>query len=616
MRKEIIILVLFIGLKINAQVERIEPPFWWTEMKMSEIQLLIYGDNIAQLIPKIETEGVKLTSVDRVQNDNYLFLNLLIETNAKPGFFNIDFYNGKKKKYTKAYRLIERRENASQIKGFTPADVMYLITPDRFANGNPENDEIEGMKDKPGDGDYDRHGGDIQGIIDHLDYIDEIGFTAIWLNPALENNMAKSSYHGYSTTDYYKVDPRFGSNIKFKELTEKAAQKNIKIIMDIIPNHCGSEHWFFKDPPTHDWFNNQNEYKNTTHVRESVQDIHASEIDKKEHADGWFVETMPDMNQRNPFVSKYFIQNAIWWIEYAQLAGIRVDTYPYSDKYFMADWTQAIMEEYPFFNIVGEEWSSNPAITSYWQRGKVNHDGYVSYLPSLMDFPLQIAFIEALKDDLGWGKGFTKAYRMLANDFLYSDPYNLVIFPDNHDMTRFFTQVDNDLDLFKMGIVYYATMRGIPQFFYGTEILMDSNENPKSHGLIRSDFPGGWPDDTVNAFKGKGLNQNQRQTLNFFKKLLNWRKNNEVIHHGKLIQYAPKPGGKEEIYSYFRTYEDKKVWVIFNRTGSDKTLDLSRYSQVINGFDQGYEVLQDKMIEFYDQLVMKAKSVMIIELNP
>lgn len=616
MRKVLIILVLVIGHKINAQVERVEPPFWWTEMKLSEIQLLIYGDNIAQLIPKIEAEGVKLTSVDRVQNDNYLFLNLLIETNAKPGFFNIDFYKGKKKKYTQPYRLIERRENASQLKGFTPADVMYLITPDRFANGNPENDEIEGMKDKPGDGDYDRHGGDLQGIIDHLDYIHEIGFTAIWLNPALENNMAKASYHGYSTTDYYKVDPRFGSNIKFKELTEKAAQKNIKIIMDIIPNHCGSEHWFFKDPPTQDWFNNQNEYQNTTHVRESVQDIHASEIDKKEHADGWFVKTMPDMNQRNPHVSKYFIQNAIWWIEYAQLAGIRVDTYPYSDKYFMADWTQAIMEEYPFFNIVGEEWSSNPAITSYWQRGKVNHDGYVSYLPSLMDFPLQIAFIEALKDDLGWGKGFTKAYRMLANDFLYADPYNLVIFPDNHDMTRFFTQVNNDLDLFKMGVVYYATMRGIPQFFYGTEILMDSNENPKSHGLIRSDFPGGWPDDTVNAFKGKGLSKDQRQTLNFFKKLLNWRKNNEVIHYGKLIQYAPKPGGKQEIYSYFRTYENKKVWVIFNRVDRNQTLDLSRYGQVIDGFDQGYEVLEDKMIEFNDQLEIKAKSVMIIELNP
>ena len=383
--------------------------------------------------------------------------------------------------------------------------------------------------------------------------------------------------------------------------------------MDVIPNHCGSEHWFFKDPPTQDWFNNQNNYKNTTHNREAVQDIHAAEIDKSEHHDGWFVETMPDLNQGNSFLSKYLIQNAIWWIEYATLAGLRVDTYPYADKDFMSDWTKAIMDEYPKFNIVGEEWTTNPAITSYWQRGKVNHDGYVSHLPSLMDFPLQSALTEALNDDFGWGKGFVKSYKALANDFLYADPFNLVVFPDNHDMTRFFTQINNDLDLFKMGIIYYSTIRGIPQFYYGTEILMDSNKNPGNHGLIRSNFPGGWPGDQVNAFTGSGLNKNQIETLRFFKKLLNWRKNNEVIHYGKLIQFTPKFA--EEIYSYYRTYNDKKVWVIFNRVDKTQVIDLNHFEEVHNGFKSGYEVLQEKKIILNNKLEIKGKSAMIIELS-
>ena len=616
MKKVLLILSILFLVPLNGQIQKVEPPFWWIGMKMSKIQILVYGENIAQYTPKIDAEGVRLISTDRVQNDNYIFLNLEIGAEASSGYIPIDFYKGKKIKSTYQYQLLERKPNAAQLQGFNSSDVMYLITPDRFANGDLENDEMEGMLEKLGPGDFDRHGGDLQGIIDHLDYLDDLGFTAIWLNPALENNMEKASYHGYSATDYYRVDPRFGTNIKFKELVDKAAQKEIKIIMDLIPNHCGSAHWFFKDPPTHDWFNHQDGYRNTTHNRESIQDIHASEIDKKEHSDGWFVKTMPDLNQRNPMVSRYFIQNAIWWIEYSAIAGIRVDTYPYSDRDFMGDWTKAIMEEYPNFNMVGEEWSTNIAITSYWQKGKVNHDGYVSYLPSLMDFPLQSAFIESLNDDYGWGKGFIKAYKMLANDFLYPDPYNLVIFPDNHDMTRFFTQVNNDLDLFKMGVVYYLTMRGIPQFFYGTEILMNSNKNPGDHGLIRSNFPGGWPNDQVNAFIGKGLNKDQKQTLEFFKKLLNWRKNNEVIHHGKLIQYAPKNGGWDEIYSYFRTYNNKKVWVIFNRVNRTQTINLSRYSQVIEGYSEGFEVLEEKKIKLKDQLEIKGKSVMVIELEP
>jgi glycosidase len=609
-------ILLILGVKSYAQIDRVEPPNWWVGMQMSKLQIMMYGDNLAVLDPKIDSEGVKLIAVDRVENKNYIFLTLEISKNAIHQNVNIDFYNGKKLKITHEYELLPRKENAANIVGFSPKDVMYLITPDRFVNGDTENDELSSMKEKLGDGDYDRHGGDLQGIMNHLDYIHDLGFTAIWLNPALENNMEEASYHGYSTTDYYKIDPRYGSNEKFRELTHKAGEKGIKIIMDVIPNHCGSEHWFFIDPPMNNWFNNQDNYTNTTHIRQSIQDIHASEFDKRGHADGWFVETMPDLNQKNPLVSKYLIQNAIWWIEYAGLSGLRVDTYPYADRDFMGDWTRDIMAEYPLFNIVGEEWSENPAITSYWQMGKQNHDDYVSYLPSLMDFPLQIAFVEALNDDFGWGKGFIKAYRMLANDFLYADPYNLVIFPDNHDMTRFYTQVNNDLDLFNMGIVYYATMRGIPQFFYGTEILMNSNENPGNHGLIRSNFPGGFPGDKINAFTREGLNVDQIKTLDFFKKILKWRKSNEAIHHGKLIQFAPKPRGKEEIYSYFRIYEGKKVWILFNRTNQRKEVEMYRYKELIENHKQGFEVISDQKIDFKNNIIIEAKSSMIIELNP
>jgi glycosidase len=381
--------------------------------------------------------------------------------------------------------------------------------------------------------------------------------------------------------------------------------------MDMIPNHCGSEHWFFKDPPMEDWFNNQSGFKQTSHRRETVQDIYASEIDKREHADGWFVETMPDLNQKNKKMSKYLIQNTLWWIEYAGLSGIRVDTYPYSDKNFMSDWTFSVMNEFPNFNIVGEEWSDTPIVISYWQKDKINHDGYVSYLPSLMDFPLQISFSEALTDDFDWGKGFIKPYKTLASDFLYPNPNNLLIFPDNHDMARFYTQVNNDLDLFKMGIVYYSTMRGIPQFYYGTEILMNSDENPGDHGLIRTEFPGGWPDHSKNAFTGDGLSFKERQTQLFFKEILNWRKDNEVIHNGKLIQFAPK----DEIYSFFRILDDKLVWVIFNRNDSSKKLNTSRFEELILDKEFGYDVLNKKRISISNDIILEKKSALIIEIE-
>ncbi len=593
-------------------IERVEPPNWWVGMKTNDLQILVYGNSINDLIPKISNSNIELTSFNKVQNENYLFLNISISENAKPDEVEIDFYKNNVLVDRYIFSLLEREKNASNVEGFDSSDVMYLITPDRFANGDSKNDDIKSMYERP-NREYNRglHGGDIQGIINHLDYIEDLGFTTVWLNPVLENNMKKSSYHGYSTTDYYKVDPRFGTNELFRELSINAKEKGIKLVMDMIPNHCGSEHWFFKDPPMDNWFNNQSGFKQTSHRRETVQDIYASEIDKREHADGWFVETMPDLNQKNQKMSKYLIQNTLWWIEYARLSGIRVDTYPYSDKDFMSDWTLAVMDEYPNFNIVGEEWSDNPIVISYWQKDKINHDGYVSYLPTLMDFPLQISFTEALLDDFSWGNGFIKPYKTLASDFLYPNPNNLLIFPDNHDMTRFFTQVNNDIDLFKMGIVYYSTMRGIPQFYYGTEILMNSDENPGDHGLIRTEFPGGWPDHSKNAFTGDGLSYKERQTQLFFKEILNWRKDNKVIHNGKLIQFAPKGG----IYSFFRILNNKMVWVIFNRNNSPETLETSRFDELIENYEIAFDVINKKKVSISEKIIINAKSALILEIE-
>ena len=608
MKNKILLIILLVSsISYSQQIERIEPPFWWEGFKNTSLQLLIYGENISNLDFKIKSDIVDLVSVEKAENPNYIFLNLEVNDKGISGDFDIDYGENSIK-----YNINKKELDSENHFGFSSSDVLCLITPDRFINGDYTNDNHPDMLEKATRGPWGRHGGDLKGINDNLNYLIDLGYTAIWLNPILENNMIKSSYHGYSTTDYYKVDPRFGSNEEFKNLTKKADKMGVKMVMDIIPNHSGSEHWFVKDPPFSNWLNFNNSYSQTTHRRQTVQDIHASEYDKKHFSDGWFVETMPDLNQKNKFMSTYLIQNAIWWIEYSGIKGYRVDTYPYADKNFMSDWTYEIMNEYPNFNIVGEEWSDTPIITSYWQAGKTNHDGYISYLPSLMDFPLQISFSEALNDEITWGKGFVKPYRTIAYDFLYGDPYNLVVFPDNHDMTRFLTQVDNDLNLFKMGLVFYTTVRGIPQFYYGTEVLMNSNDNPRSHDVIRSEFPGGWKDHKVSALTGMGLTSDQIEFQNFFKRLLNWRKNNKVIHEGKFIHFTPKE--QVEIYSYFRILGDKIVWTIFNRKEETQTIKLDKYQEVLKGKSKGYDVINDKTIDL-SNLKISPKSALIIEIG-
>jgi len=593
-------------------IQKLEPPFWWVGMYNKELQILVYGENISGLVPHIEYAGVTLQKVTRVSNPNYLFMYLTIGQDTKPGSVAINFLKKEKIEISHTYELLDRGEGSAGRIGFNTSDVMYLITPDRFVNGDPGNDNVEGMLEQanrnlPGG----RHGGDIQGIINSLDYLEDMGYTAIWVNPVLENDMPEYSYHGYAATDFYQVDKRFGTNEEYKELSKLAHEKGIKMIMDLILNHCGSEHWFVKDMPTQDWINFGGEYINTNHRRNTVQDIHASQYDKKHFSDGWFVKTMPDMNQRNKLFADYLIQNSIWWIEYAGLDGIRMDTYPYPDKDFMADWTCALMNEYPDFNIVGEEWVNNPAIVSYWQRGKQNHDGYTSCLPSLMDFPIQEALSNGLRaEEQRYGSGMITMYEKLAMDFLYPDPDNLVIFPDNHDMDRFFTQVNEDFDLWKMGMAYIATMRGIPQFYYGTEILMSNSDNRHDHGIIRSDFPGGWDGDEVNAFTGTGLTGQQKEARDYTQKLLNWRKDSDVIHHGKLKHFAPENG----VYVYFRYLGNEVVMVVLNKNREAVQLDSGKYEEITGGFKMAKDIITEETFPMNNILVPQ-RSVLVLELE-
>ena len=600
----------FISTSLFAQeIERIEPPNWWVGMNNPSLQILLYGDDIGALTPVISHANVQLKKVQSVENPNYLFLDLLLADDMAATTVNIDLLKGNKIVKRIEYAFLDR-EAGLTANGFDSSDVMYLITPDRFANGDTSNDEILGMREGL-DRSFDsgRHGGDIKGILDNIDYIKELGFTAIWLNPILENDMDTYSYHGYAATDFYKVDARYGTNEEYKKLCQIAQSKGVKIIMDMILNHSGSEHWFVKDPPTSKWINNNNTFKPTSHKRTTHQDPYASEYDKKAFVDGWFVDTMPDLNQREALMATYLIQNTLWWIEYAGINGIRMDTYPYPDKNFMSDWTAAVMDQYPNFNIVGEEWSLNPVVVSFWQRGKVNSNGYVSSLPSVMDFPIQDTFNRSLVAPENWNSGWINVYEMLGNDHLYPDPSNLVIFPDNHDMDRFFTQINYDFDLFKMGMVYFSTLRGIPQFYYGTEILMKNEK--EGHGQIRSDFPGGWKGDMINGFTGKGLTTQEQEAKALTTKLLNWRKEKAVIHTGKLMQFAPEDG----VYSFFRYNEKETVMIIFNKNDKEIAVSLDKYNEIIGDKRNAFDVLNDRRFSLESTLRIPPKTALILEIN-
>ena len=592
-------------------LDRIEPPFWWQGFEHTELQLLVHGHDIGVFDVSIDYPGISIDRIEHVESNNYLFVYLNIDAAAKPSKFDIVFESDDVR-FVHEYELREKSPDPKHAKGFSPADAIYLIMPDRFANGDTSNDTVPGLGDPLNrDDGYGRHGGDLAGIEASLDYLADIGFTAVWLNPILENAMPEASYHGYATTDFYKVDPRFGSNEQYRDFVAKAKSKSLGVVMDMIINHSGSEYWWMDDLPTADWLNVPESRSITSHARTTNQDPYASEYDKAAHADGWFVDTMPDLNQRNPLLADYLTQNAIWWIEYLGLAGIRMDTHPYPDKHYMSEWSRRIMQEYPEFNLTGEEWSANPVIVSYWQRGKQNFDGYVSSMPSMLDFPLQIALRDVLTaEEPDWGSVWTPVYEMLGNDSLYPDAGNLVIFPDNHDMSRIYTQVDEDYDLFRMVIVYYLTMRGIPAFYYGTEVLM-SHPGTGSHGAIRAEFPGGWDDHKKNAFTGSGLSDQERQAQEFMRTLLTWRKDKPVIHSGQLMQFTPI----KNVYAYFRYDDTDTVMVVFNRGKESASLDLARFAERLGSSTSAEDVITGKPFNIESAIALEPRSVMILEVK-
>ncbi|GGD14507.1 glycoside hydrolase family 13 protein [Hyunsoonleella pacifica] len=595
-------------------INRVEPMHWWIGFKNPKLQLLVHHPNISKWEPKIAHQGVVIKKVYQGDSPNYLFIDLHIAESTVAGKFNIIFQKEGEKDLLHTYELKKRQSPSDDFKGFDSSDVVYLITPDRFANGNPKNDVVLGMKEETisRKDNYARHGGDIQGIINHLDYIEDMGFTAIWSCPLLTNDMPESSYHGYAITDYYQIDPRYGTLEDYVSLSLKLKESGMKLIMDQVANHCGLEHWWMKDLPFKDWINHQAHYeeniehwtgnmsKTTNHKRTTNQDIYASKIDKENMSVGWFVSVMPDLNQRNPFMARYTIQNSIWWIETANLGGIRQDTYPYPDKDFMSQWAGEIMTEYPNFSIVGEEWSLNPLLIGYWQDGANNRDGYKSNLKSPMDFAMQRLIVEALNEEEQWDTGLIKMYEGLANDFHYASPKDIMIFPDNHDMSRVFTQLHGNLVNTKMALSYTLTLPRIPQIYYGTEILMHDFDKPGDHGLIRSDFPGGWANDKVNAFSGEGLKPDQMNMQSFLKKVLNYRKNSKAIHKGKTVHFAPKNG----IYVLFRLHKDETFVHILNKNIDEVDLDLSRFKEIgldgksLKNIITGATVKWDKTLKF------------------
>lgn len=600
----------------NESLNRVEPPNWWVGFKNTQLQLLVHHKNIGNTTPKISYPGVTVAKVHQADSPNYLFVDLEIDSATKPGKFDIIFKgkNGKEKIHT--YELKSRVKPAEDFIGFNSSDAIYLITPDRFANGDTSNDIDENLRETTinREDDYGRHGGDIQGVIKHLDYIEDLGFTAIWPTPMLINDMPRASYHGYAMTDFYQVDPRFGSLEDYQALSQNMKDKDMKLIMDMVANHCGSNHWWMSDLPFKDWVNQQKALeadqalKNSNHRRTVNQDLYASEKDKAEMSEGWFVRSMPDLNQRNPFMANYIIQNNIWWIETLQLGGIRQDTYPYPDKTFMSNWAGAIMEEYPNFNIVGEEWSTNPLLVAYWQDGHQNKDSYDSNLKSTMDFPMQQTIVQALNENESWGTGLVQIYDGLANDFSYTRPEDILVFPDNHDMSRIYTQLGEDLTKTQMALAYMACMPRTLQVYYGTEVLISDIGKPGDHGLIRTDFPGGWEGDSVNGFTGEGLTEDQKGMQSFLGTLLNYRKNSKAIHEGKTIHFAPFMG----TYFLFRIIEGETVVLILNKNEEPITIDLNRYAEIGLDGKTLKNIETDEEVLWKDAIILNKKGVTLL----
>lgn len=597
------------GIKIN--VKRVEPSNWWVGMKNPNLQLLVYGENISLTEVRLNIPGVRLQSVTKVESPNYLFIDLVISDNAKVGAYPIEFLKDNRLVSKYEFKLLDRKPSSSQRKGFDASDVIYLLMPDRFSNGNPANDSTADTYERAKRWDPDgRHGGDIQGIINHLDYLQELGVTSLWSTPLVENNMERTSYHGYAATDFYKIDSRFGTNTDYINLSDQLHKRGMKLIMDVVTNHCGLKHWWMKDLPTFDWVNQFPEFTRTNYQASTAYDPYASESDRTLNLKGWFDTSMPDMNLNNPLLHTYLIQNAIWWVEMANLDGIRVDTYPYNDPVKMAEWTKAILIEYPHFNIVGECWVHSPQEIAYWQAGTKNANGFESTLPTVMDFALHDVFSDVFKEESNGTDDIRRFYNHFTLDYAYTKPQNMLVFTENHDTQRFNKIIDNNLDKFKIAYTLLFTIRGIPQIYYGSEVLMTGNKS-KGDGDIRRDFPGGWPNDKHNAFSLLGRTQKENEAFYFIKKLLNWRKDNPVVYQGKTTQFV----SYSNCYVYFRYNTEKTIMVIINNSTEPKKLDTKRFDERMHGFTKGYEVISEKQLSDLSVINVPSKTSMILELS-
>ena len=576
----------------QGELWTVEPPSWFIHETEQQIEILLFGQGIGLDEFLIENSEIALLQQISTESLDYVILEVNIPAKCSARSFNISKNDGGTIRTVYTFNLFSAKHSLGRIDA---ADLIYLITPDRFADAEPNN-KVEGFEEvvnrnKPGG----RHGGDILGIASHLDYIKRLGFTAVWVNPVLENNMPQHSYHGYSITNFYKVDPRFGSMATYSALARKCHSEGMKLIMDQILNHCGSEHPWVENPPFKNWFNYQGNFQATNHVHANSADPHSSNIDRRLYRDGWFVKTMPDLNQRNSHLSKYLIQNSLWWVSQLGLDGIRMDTYPYSDETFLKEWSCTLKNFFPDLYIVGEEWSLNPVSVSYWQAGSPIASEIGSCLPSVMDFPLQNALSNALNDSIAQD-GAYKLYELLATDRVYANPDMLLIFGDNHDMDRLYTQVKRDYQKFELAISFIYTMRGIPQVYYGTEVLLH-NDIPGDHGTIREEMPGGWTDHTSNAFKAN-LNTDQKKAQQFMRSLGMWRKENSHFMLGQFIHFYPENG----VYVYFRLTGEEAIMVIHNFSESEQEIKLDRFAEILDNYSSTRMWNDNSIISFENEL--------------
>ncbi|MEX0845093.1 MAG: glycoside hydrolase family 13 protein [Balneolaceae bacterium] len=596
------------------EIQVIDPPFWWTEMPVNELQLQLYGENLGHYEATVDYSGVKINRQITVDSPNYLFLYFNISDEAKAGEMEIVLTRDENE-ITFNYELITRESLEGRNQGFDPSDVIYLMMPDRFANGDPSNDSVKGMIESADRSDPERRqGGDIQGVIDHLDYIEDLGMTAIWFTPMFENDMSVryGAYHGYAATDLYKIDRRFGSNELYKELVSNVQERGMKVIMDMIHNHIGDNHWWMKDLPTKDWVYDFEEVGQTNYRGVVASDPYASEYDSVKLTNGWFVRQMPDLNQNNDLLADYLIQNTLWWIEYSGIDGIRMDTYVYPDKDYMAQWAKEVLEAYPDFNIVGESWVENVPAEAYWQFDKPGvDDGYQSHLPSLTDFQFAFAARDAFNEEFGWTTGLSQLYYVLSQDFLYSDPMGNVIFLDNHDMSRYYEHIGKDEDYFKMAYAFLMTTRGIPQVYYGTELMMEHENRGGDDEAWRQTMPGGWPEDDRSVFTEDGRTDKENEIMGYITTLTEWRKDAVAIHKGKLVHFIPY----DNVYVYFRVHKDQTVMMVMNGNEESVTMDRDRFAEILDDFETGVNVISGEGIDVTTDFEVAGKTAGVWELE-